>query len=200
MYKKKNREIIIGSNNVGKIKEIRDLLPKTYKVFSPKDFKLKSPKENGKSFLQNSLIKAEYYSKKSGKICIADDSGLEIDILDKAPGIFSARWGGQKGNFNIAIKKVFRELKKKDKKWKEKKIVARFICALTIFGFKKKPIHSLGIIEGMISKSKKGKNGFGYDPIFIPEGRKKTFGQMKPSDKYKIDHRFKAFKKIKKFF
>ena len=200
MYKKKNREIIIGSNNVGKIKEIRDLLPKTYKVFSPKDFKLKSPKENGKSFLQNSLIKAKYYSKKSGKICIADDSGLEIDILNKAPGIFSARWGGQKSNFNIAIKKVFRELKKKDKKWKEKKIVARFICALTIFGFKKKPIHSLGIIEGMISKTKKGKNGFGYDPIFIPKGRKQTFGQMKPSAKYKIDHRFKAFKKIKKFF
>ena len=200
MYKKKNREIIIGSNNVGKIKEIRDLLPKTYKVFSPKDFKLKSPKENGKSFLQNSLIKAEYYSKKSGKICIADDSGLEIDILNKAPGIFSARWGGRKSNFNIAIKKVFRELKKKDKKWKEKKIVARFICALTIFGFKKKPIHSLGIIEGMISKSKKGKNGFGYDTIFIPKGRKQTFGQLKPSTKYKIDHRFKAFKKIKKFF
>ena len=200
MYKKKNREIIIGSNNPGKIKEIRDLLPKTYKVFSPKDFKLKSPKENGKSFLQNSLIKAEYYSKKSGKICIADDSGLEIDILNKAPGIFSARWGGKKSNFNIAIKKVFRELKKKDKKWKEKKIVARFICALTIFGFKKKPIHSLGIIEGMISKTKKGKNGFGYDPIFIPKGRKQTFGQMKPSAKYKIDHRFKAFKKIKKFF
>ena len=200
MYKKKNREIIIGSNNVGKIKEIRDLLPKTYKVFSPKDFKLKSPKENGKSFLQNSLIKAEYYSKKSGKICIADDSGLEIDILNKAPGIFSARWGGRKSNFNIAIKKVFRELNKKDKKWKEKKIVARFICALTIFRIKKKPIHSLGIIEGMISKTKKGKNGFGYDPIFIPKGRKQTFGQMKPSAKYKIDHRFKAFKKIKKFF
>ena len=200
MYKKKKREIIIGSNNPGKIKEIRDLLPKTYKVFSPKNFKLKSPKENGKSFLQNSLIKAEYYSKKSGKICIADDSGLEIDILNKAPGIFSARWGGQKSNFNIAIKKVFRELKKKDKKWREKKIVARFICALTIFGFKKKPIHSLGVIEGMISKIKKGKNGFGYDPIFIPKGKKQTFGQMKPSTKYKIDHRFKAFKKIKKFF
>ena len=200
MYKKKNREIIIGSNNPGKIKEIRDLLPKTYKVFSPMDFKLKSPKENGKSFLQNSLIKAKYYSKKSNKICIADDSGLEIDILNKAPGIFSARWGGEKSNFNIAIKKVFRELNKKDKKWKEKKIVARFICALTIFGFKKKPIHSLGIIEGMISKTKKGKKGFGYDPIFIPKGRKQTFGQMKPSVKYKIDHRFKAFKKIKKFF
>ena len=200
MYKKKNREIIIGSNNAGKIKEIRDLLPKNYKIFSPKDFNLKSPKENGKSFIQNSLIKAEYYSKKTGKICIADDSGLEIDILDKAPGIFSARWGGQKGDFNIAIKKVFRELNKKDKKWKHKKIVARFVCALTIYGFKKKPIHSLGIIQGMISNKKKGRNGFGYDPIFIPNGSEQTFGQMKPNIKYKIDHRFLAFKKIKKFF
>ena len=200
MFKKKNREIIIGSNNAGKIKEIRDLLPKIYKIFSPKDFNLSSPKENGKTFIQNSLIKAEYYSKKSGKICIADDSGIEIDLIDKAPGIFSARWGGKQGNFNVAIKKVFRELNKKDKKWRDKKIVARFICALTIYGLKKNPIHSLGIIRGIISDKKKGKNGFGYDPIFIPEGSKLTFGQMNPSKKYKIDHRFKAFKKIKKFF
>tara|TARA_Y100000768_G_scaffold368763_1_gene333027 strand:- start:77 stop:679 length:603 start_codon:yes stop_codon:yes gene_type:complete len=200
MLKKKNREIIIGSNNAGKIKEIRALLPKTYKIFSPKNFNLRSPKENGKSFVQNSLIKAEYYSKRSGKICIADDSGLEIDTLDKAPGIFSARWGGKKSNFNIAIKKVFRELNKKDKKWKNKKITARFICALTIYGIKKKPIHSLGVVPGIISDKKKGKNGFGYDPIFIPIDSKLTFGQMSPRRKYKIDHRFKAFKKIKKFF
>ena len=200
MFKKKNREIIIGSNNAGKIKEIRDLLPKKYTIFCPKDFNLKSPKESGKSFIQNSFIKAEYYSKKSGKICIADDSGLEIDLLDKAPGIFSARWGGQKGNFNIAIKKVFIELNKKDKKWRSKKIVARFICALTIYGLKKKPIYSLGTVHGVISNKKKGKNGFGYDPIFIPKGNKLTFGQMNPNKKYKIDHRFKAFRKIKKFF
>ena len=200
MYKKKNREIIIGSNNEGKIKEIRDLLPKTYKIFTPKEFNLKSPKENGKSFIENSLIKAEYYSKKSGKICIADDSGLEIDYLDKAPGIFSARWGGKKNNFNKAIKKVFRELNKKNKKWTNKKIVARFICALTIYGIKKKPIHSLGKVIGFISNKKKGRYGFGYDPIFIPKGSKLTFGQIKPSKKYKIDHRYIAFKKIKKFF
>ena len=156
MYKKKNREIIIGSNNTGKIKEIRDLLPKTYKILTPNDFNLtRSPKENGKSFTENSLIKAEYYSKKTRKICIADDSGLEINYLDKAPGIFSARWGGKKGNFNIAIKKVFRELNKKDKRWKEKKIVARFVCALTIYGLKKKPIHALGKVQGSISIKKK---------------------------------------------
>ena len=197
MLKKKNRDIIIGSNNTGKIKEIRDLLPKSYKILTPNNFNLRSPKENGKTFIENSLIKAEYYSKKSGKICIADDSGLEINYLNKAPGIFSARWGGKNGNFNIAIKKVFN---KKDKKWREKRILARFICALTIYGLKKKPIHSLGIVRGLISSKKKGKNGFGYDPIFIPKGSMLTFGQMQPSKKYKIDHRFKAFKKIKKFF
>ena len=125
MSKKKIKEIIIGSNNTGKIREIRDLLPKKYKIFTPNDFNLRSPKENGKSFIENSLIKAEYYSKKTGKICIADDSGLEIDYLDKAPGIFSARWGGKNSNFNIAIKKVFKELSKKDKKWREKKIIAK---------------------------------------------------------------------------
>ena len=200
MYKKKNREIIIGSNNAGKIKEIRDLLPKNYKILTPYDFDLSSPKEDGKSFFHNSLIKAKYYSKKSGRICIADDSGLEIDYLDKAPGIFSSRWGGKNGNFNIAIKKVFRELNKKNKKWIQKKIRARFVCALTIYGLKKKSIHSLGIVQGLISNKKKGRNGFGYDPIFIPKGSKLTFAQMKPSKKFKIDHRFKAYKKIKKFF
>ncbi len=201
MYKKKNREILIGSNNTGKIKEIRDLLPKTYKILTPAEFNLtKSPREIGKSFTENSLIKAKYYSKKTGKICIADDSGLEIDYLNKAPGIFSARWGGKKSNFNIAIKKVFRELNKKDKKWRDKRIVARFVCALTIYGLKKKPINSIGIVKGEILNKKKGRNGFGYDPIFIPTGSKLTFAQMKPSKKYKIDHRFLAFKKIKKFF
>jgi len=200
MLKKKNREIIIGSNNRGKIEEIRDLLPKSYKILTPNDFNLRTPKENGKSFIENSLIKAKYYSNKSGKICIADDSGLEIDYLDKAPGIFSSRWGGRNGNFNVAIKKVFRELNKKDKDWRDKQIVARFVCALTIYGLKKKPIYSLGIVQGIISNKKKGKNGFGYDPIFVPKGRILTFAQMKPSKKYKIDHRFMAFKKIKKFF
>ena len=200
MLKKKNREIIIGSNNRGKIKEITDLLPKSYQIHAPIDYNLKSPKENGKSFISNSLIKAKYYSKKTGKICIADDSGLEIDCLDKAPGIFSARWGGKKGNFKIAIKKIFSELNKKDKAWKNKKIVARFICALTVYGLKKKPIYSIGIVQGLISNKKKGRNGFGYDPIFIPKGGTLTFAQMKPGKKYKIDHRSIAFKKIKKFF
>ena len=200
MKKKKIIELIIGSNNRGKLKEIRDLLPKRIKIYTPKKFKLNSPNENGVSFKENSIIKAKYYSKKTGKICIADDSGLEIDILNKSPGIYSSRWGGKNSDFNLAIKKVFREINKKDKDWKSKKIKCRFICSLTIYWPNTTIKNVSGIIEGTISKSKKGKNGFGYDPIFIPLRKKITFGEMKPVLKFKIDHRFNAFKKIRKFF
>ena len=200
MLKKKITKILVGTNNSGKLKEIRDLLPKNLEIYSTSDFKIKSPIENGKTFEENSLIKAKYFSKKSKMICLSDDSGLEIDILGGAPGIYSARWGGKTGNFTMAMNRVFRELDKKTKNWKTKKIKARFVCALTIYGPNQKTIKSVGKIEGHISPSIKGKNGFGYDPIFIPFGKKITFGEMKPSQKFKIDHRFKAFKKIRKFF
>ena len=199
MPNKKIYELLIGSNNNGKVREIKELLPKRVKIFSAKSYKIKAPRETGKTFIQNSLIKAKYYSKKTGKVCLADDSGLEIDILKKKPGIYSARWGGKKNNFNVAIKKVFKKLNQIYKNWKIKNIKARFICALTIYGPKIKIIKSIGKIEGKISNYKRGSNGFGYDPIFIPNGKKITFGQMIPSQKYKIDHRAKAFKKIKKF-
>ena len=200
MLKKKIIKILIGTNNKGKLEEIKGLLPKNLEIYSTSDFKLKSPIENGKTFEENSLIKAKYFSKKSNMICLSDDSGLEIDVLDGAPGIYSARWGGKKGDFVKAMNRVFKELDKKNKNWKTKKIKARFVCALTIYGFNQKIISSIGKIEGHISPSMSGKNGFGYDPIFIPKGKKITFGEMKPLQKYKIDHRFNAFKKIKKFF
>ena len=196
---KKIKDLFIGSNNQGKVREIKQLLPKHINVHSTIDYKIKSPKENGKTFLQNSFIKSKYFSKKTGKICLADDSGLEIDILNKKPGIFSARWGGRKNNFNLAINKVFMELDKVDKNWRKKKIKARFICALTIYGPKLKKVNAIGKVEGRISNKKIGKNGFGYDPIFIPKGKKVTFAQMKFKNKFKIDHRAKAFRKIRKF-
>ena len=200
MLKKKIIKLLVGTNNKGKLEEIKSLLPKNLEIYSTSDFKIKSPVENGKTFEENSLIKARYFSKKSKMICLSDDSGLEIDILKGAPGIYSARWGGKKGNFVKAINRVFKELDSRDKNWKKKKIKARFICALTIFGPNQKTVNSIGKIEGYISPLIKGKNGFGYDPIFIPKNKKVTFGEMKPSLKYKLDHRYKAFKKIKKFF
>ena len=199
MLKKKIKKLLIGTNNKGKLREIKDLLPKNLEIYSTSDLKIKSPIENGKTFEENSLIKARYFSKRSKMICLSDDSGLEIDALEGAPGIYSARWGGKKGNFIKAMTRVFKELNLKDKSWKTKKIKARFICALTIYGPNQKTINSIGKIEGHISKSMKGNNGFGYDPIFIPTGKKITFGEMKPIQKYKIDHRFKAYQEIKKF-
>ena len=199
MLNKKIKKILIGSNNRGKLKEIRALLPKNIKIYSTLDFKIKSPVENGKNFEDNSLIKSKFFSKKTNLICLADDSGLEIDIIDKKPGIYSARWAGKKLNFNKAIKRVFSELHKKDKNWKQKKIKARFICALSICYLNKKIACVVGKVEGYISTEAKGNNGFGYDPIFIPLNNIKTFGEMKPSEKYKIDHRYNAFKKLKKF-
>ena len=200
MLNTKIKKLLIGTNNKGKLKEIRDLLPKRVKTISTSYFKLNSPRENGKTFEQNSLIKSKYFSKKTKLICLADDSGLEIDLLGKKPGIYSSRWGGRNANFKKAISRVYDELKKKDKNWKNKKIKARFICSLSISYLDKEIVKSKGKIEGFISKEPKGKNGFGYDPIFIPKNKTKTFGEIKSSKKYKIDHRFQAFKKIKKFF
>jgi len=199
MLREKIIKLLIGTNNKGKLKEIRRLLPKRIKTFSLNKYKIESPAENGKSFKENSLIKSRYFSKKINMPCIADDSGIEIDILDKRPGIFSARWGGKKSNFRLAIKKVYNELDKKDKKWKSKKVKARFVCALSICFLDKKIACVIGKVEGKISSKPKGKKGFGYDPIFIPLNKSKTFGEMKPTEKYKIDHRSIAFKKIKKF-
>ena len=196
---KKISKLLIGTNNKGKYKEIKDLLPKYIKTYSTSDFKLKSPREDGLTFKENSIIKSKHFSKKTRLICLADDSGLEIDLLDKNPGIYSARWGGKKGDFKKAINRVYKELSKKDKNWKDKKIKARFICALSICYLDKKIASVLGKVEGYISPKSKGENGFGYDPIFIPKNRRKTFGEMSSIQKYKIDHRFVAFKKIRKF-
>ena len=196
---KKISQLLIGSNNKGKLKEIKALLPKRIKIYSTSDFDIKSPIENGKTFEDNSIIKSKYFSKKTNLPCLADDSGLEIDILDKAPGIYSARWGGKNSDFNKAIKKVYKELDKKDKNWKRKKIKARFVCSLSISYLEKVIACVIGKIEGNISTEPKGNNGFGYDPIFIPKEKNLTFGEMSSKIKYKMDHRFNAFKKIKKF-
>ena len=199
MSKQIINKLLIGTNNKGKLREIKSLLPKSIKIHSTSEFNLKSPAENGKTFKENSLIKSKYFSKKTGLMCLADDSGLEIDFLNKNPGIYSARWGGRHGDFKKAINKVYKELNKKDKNWKNKKIKARFICALSVSFLNKKIACVSGKVEGHISKKPKGKNGFGYDPIFIPLKKRKTFGEMKSYQKYKMDHRLQAFKKIRKF-
>ena len=198
---KKIDKIIVGTHNNGKFREICDLLPKNVIKISPKELGLPSPPETGRTFKENSKIKAEYFAKKSNLISISDDSGLIIDILSGAPGIYSSRWAGSTNNFNVAIEKIYGELKKIKFEWnKGKKVVARYVSCLTVYWSNEKFISSTGIVEGRISESKKGSNGFGYDPIFIPSGHKKTFGELKQQEKLKIDHRSKAFLKISNLF
>ena len=195
----KIKEIIIGTNNKGKYKEICDLLPNKLKKYSPKEFNISSPKETGKTFEENSLIKASYFSKKTNLVCLSDDSGLEIDLLGGKPGIYSSRWSGKKNNFDLAIERVFEEMNNIKEDWTRENI-ARFICSMTLYWPDGKNFSTQGIVKGKISAVKKGKNGFGYDPIFIPDGYNQTFAEMMPNMKMSIDHRFKAFLKIKNFF
>ena len=122
---KKIKEIIVGTNNNGKYKEICDLLPNEIKKYSPKEFKISTPEETGKSFEENSFIKASYFSKKTNLICLSDDSGLEIDLLKGAPGIYSSRWSGINNNFDEAIQKIFKEMSKIKKDWKLNAKVSR---------------------------------------------------------------------------
>ena len=194
MSRLKINKLLIGTNNKGKLREIKNLLPKYIKIQSTSEFNLKSPRETGKTFKENSLIKSRYFSRKSNLLCLADDSGLEIDILKKRPGIYSARWGGKNSDFKIAIKKVYRELYKKDKNWKNKKIKARFVCALSISNPKKKIICVQSKVEGYISNEPKGINGFGYDPIFEIDGS--TLAELSFEEKTDISHRKIAAKKM----
>ena len=174
-------------------------ITKKIKKHSLNEFKILIPKETGKSFKENSFIKASYFSKKANQICLSDDSGLEIDLLEGKPGIYSSRWAGIKNNFDLAIRKVFKEMSQVKKNWQSENN-ARFICCMTLYWPNGKNFFTEGSIKGKISNTKKGKNGFGYDPIFIPDGYEQTFGEMDPKLKMSIDHRFNAFLKLKKFF
>ena len=195
----KIKEVVIGTNNEGKYKEICGLLPNKVKKHSPKEFGILTPEETGESFEKNSFIKASYFSKKTNLICLSDDSGLEIDLLRGEPGIYSSRWSGKKNNFNLAINKIYKKMNNIKRNWK-KDNTAKFICCMTLFWPNGRSYLSKGIVKGKISTTKKGKNGFGYDPIFVPNGYNQTFGEMQLKLKMSIDHRFKAFLKIKKFF
>ena len=191
---KKNNQILIGTHNKGKYREICKLLKKNIKKISPNALKIKSPKETGKTFLANSKLKANYFYKKSNLISISDDSGLQVQSLRGRPGIYSARWAKKYGSFSNAMKFILKKMKNK------KNRAATFICSLSFKYPKKKPINVIGKIQGRISLKILGKKGFGYDPIFIPNGHNKTFGEISPKLKMTIDHRYKAYDKIKKFF
>ena len=186
------KKILIGTHNKGKFKEIAYLISKKYKKISPKSLKIKSPKETGKSFISNSKLKVNFFSKYVSFPVISDDSGLCIEALNNKPGIHSARLAIKHGSFFKAMKFILKKMKK------EKNRKAIFVCSLSYKINNKKIITTEGRLKGKISTKIIGKKGFGYDPIFIPLRKKITFGQMSKFKKIKMDHRFIAFKKLKK--
>ena len=193
------KKIVVASHNTGKIKEIKNLLkPFKFKVYSAIDFKIKEPKETGKTFIENSIIKAKAVSQKSNCIALADDSGLCINSLNGNPGIYSARWAGKNKDFGLAMKKIEEKLQVISSTSKRNSR-AHFCCALTLSYPSGRIISFQGKVYGHLEFPKRGLNGFGYDPIFVPEGYKKTFGEMNFNYKERISHRQIAFNKLKNY-
>ena len=186
------KKILVGTHNNGKFKEIAYLLPKKYKKISPLKLQIKSPKETGKSFKSNARLKVKFFSKFVDYRVISDDSGLCIKALNNRPGIFSARLAKKHGSFFKAMKVILKNLKNK------KNRNATFVCSLSYKDEKGKITTVQGNLKGTISNKIIGKKGFGYDPIFIPKGKKITFGQISNAKKIKMDHRFLAFQKLRK--
>lgn len=187
------KSIILASNNKDKVKEVKEIL-KGYDIISMKEAGIDVDiEENGTTFEENALIKARAIMKLTGQITMADDSGLEIDYLNKAPGVYSARFMGHDTSYDIKNKALIQKLegvKGSDRS-------GRFVCAIAVCFPDGCEIVKRGTMEGLIAEEIKGDNGFGYDPIvYLPEyGR--TSGELAPEEKNKISHRGKALALIK---
>lgn len=186
----KKDTILVATHNNGKAKEFRELFEKFgVKTIFSRELDLLEPEETGKTFQENSELKARS-ALNNGFIVVSDDSGLCVEALDDKPGIFSARWAKKFGSWEGAMENIYQELIKK----KNKNFNARYCCSLSIM-FSNNDLYTYyGEIKGKISWPPKGKNGFGYDPIFVPNDCALSFGQLSKKKKMSTDHRSKAFK------
>lgn len=192
----KGMTLVVASHNQGKVREIDDLIrPYGLNAISAATLNLAEPDETGTMFASNALLKSRAAAKASGHPALADDSGLCIDALDGAPGIFSARWGGLKKDFSAAMARVARELDQRgiDMKTQPR---AHFVSALTLSFPDGEDRVFEGRVFGQLVYPPRGTNGFGYDPIFVADGQTLTFGEMAAHDKHAISHRANAFKKF----
>lgn len=190
--------LLIGSANPDKARELVELMAGLpWEVRSLKDYPaVEEPEETGTTFEENALLKARYYSAHFGVACVADDSGLEVDALEGAPGVYSARYAGDHCSYDDNNEKLLDALE--GVPWHER--TARFRCcaALVIPGESEVHVES-GTVEGYISAIIEGDQGFGYDPLFVPRGEEITFGQMAPAEKHKISHRGRAFQQMRTY-
>lgn len=187
--------LVVASHNFGKIKEIKGLLePYGMEVVSASDKGLAEPEETENTFAGNALLKARAAAAASGLVALADDSGLEVAALGGAPGIYSARWAGESRDFAKAMARVgaaLDEIEAEDRS-------ARFVCALALAWPGGEEAVFEGEVRGKLVFPPRGERGFGYDPIFLPEGESETFGQMEPEKKHAMSHRADAFRKLTK--
>ena len=191
-------ELLIATGNPGKVKEFTELFASLpIRLRSLNEFeKIIEPAETGATFAENAMLKARYYAIKIGIWAMADDSGLSVAALNGAPGIFSARYGGENTSFNAKIEKLLSELNKTH----DTERLAKFVCAMAISDETGEIINlAEGICEGKIALNLTGINGFGYDPIFIPNGFTESFGELSSEIKHKISHRAVASEKIIEF-
>ncbi len=183
-------KIIVASHNPGKVREISDLLrPCGVEALAATDLGLEEPEETGATFLENATLKAKASAEASGLASLADDSGLVVPALGGAPGVHSARWAGPERDFDLAMERLIIELGDRDRS-------AHFVCSLVLAW----PDGHLECFEGRVVGTlvwpRRGGHGFGYDPIFLADGEKETFGEMEPTNKHKISHRAEAFRQL----
>ncbi len=185
--------LVIASHNPGKLREIAELLaPFEVEVVSAAELGLPEPEETGTSFAANASLKARAAVESAGIPALADDSGVSVTALGGAPGIYSARWAGPGKDFKLAMQKVEQELAACGAADRG----AAFICALTLAWPAGTEAAFEGRVEGQLVWPPRGTQGFGYDPMFVPEGYDITFGQMEPAAKHAISHRARAFEKL----
>lgn len=188
-----NYEIVLATNNKHKLQEVREILsPHGIVVYSPSDLNMDVPEpiEDGNNYYENALIKAKNLAKYTIFPVIADDSGLEVEAMDNKPGLLSARFAKESGGHDKAIETILNNLKDKDNR------KARFVCDIVLMNVDKNPLKFEGIVEGEIAIKPEGDNGFGYDPVFIPDATKKCYSLMTKQEKNTESHRAKALKKL----
>ncbi len=189
--------LVIATHNPGKLREIEELVaPFGIDVVSAAALGLPEPEETGKTFAENAAIKARAAVQGAGLAALADDSGLAIEALGGAPGIYSARWAGPEKDFAAAMAQAERELGEASRKTGVDNRRAAFVCALCLAWPDGAQGTFEGRIEGQLVWPPRGRRGFGYDPIFVPEGYELTFGEMVPAEKHEISHRARAFAKL----
>lgn len=192
---KNKLEIITATKNAGKIKELGELLADLpFQLRNLNDFPaIVEPEETGVTFVENAVLKAHYYATRTNLWALADDSGLEVEALGGAPGVFSARYAGENATEAERINKLLKEIAET----KNQNRSARFVCAMAIADETGKIKHTAeGYCSGSIAFTPRGTNGFGYDPIFIPEGFSETFGELPGEIKQQLSHRARATFKI----